>query len=73
MRFESSLKQLQKAIKDLEKSSKKAAKKQMASVSNNQIDMFAAPVPSNDVDVDVLKKQLDEAISSIENVMKEAS
>jgi len=73
MRFESSLNQLQKAIKDFEKSSKKAAKKKMAAVSNNQIDMFAAPVPSNDVDVDMLKKQLDEAISSIENVMKEAS
>jgi hypothetical protein len=75
MRFDASLKELQKAIKDLEKSSKKAVKGKSKSSSTNQIDMFSAPMPasSNDIDVKVLKKQLDEAISSIETVMKESA
>jgi len=73
MRFDASLKELQKAIKDLEKSSKDAAKRKPKLTPSNQIDMFSAPAPSNDVDVKALKKQLDNAISSIETVMKEAS
>lgn len=72
MRFEASLKELQKAIKDLEKAGKTAASKKSKS-SVNQIDMFAMPAPSNDVDVDMLKKQLDEAISSVETLIKESA
>lgn len=75
MRFEASLKQLQKAIKDLEKQSKKVAKKSAKVVNTNQIDMFAgsAPQASNDIDVQELKKQLDEAISSVETLIKESA
>jgi len=75
MRFDASLKELQKAIKDLEKASKKAAKSKGKGASINQIDMFAspAPAPSNDIDVDALKSQLDEAISSVETVLKESA
>lgn len=72
MRFEASLKELQKAIKDLEKAGKNAASKKSKS-SANQIDMFAMPAPSNDVDIDMLKKQLDEAISSVETLIKESA
>jgi Sec-independent protein translocase protein TatA len=74
MRFDASLKRLQKAVSDLEKTSKKLAKSKKSS-NNNQIDMFAAPVaqhsPSNDIDIDQLKQQLDDAIESVENVLKE--
>ena len=73
MRFDASLKELQKAIKDLEKAGKEAAKKRGKATSTNQMDMFAMPVPSNDIDVDTLKKQLDDAIASVETVLKEAS
>lgn len=76
MRFEASLRELQKAIKDLEKTSKKVAKGKGKGASINQIDMFAAPAPaapSNDIDVDALKAQLDEAISSVETVLKESA
>jgi len=77
MRFEASVKDLQKAIKDLEKASKQAVKKQSRSAkSSNQIDMFAAPpaqAPSNDIDVDALKLQLDQAIHSVETILKESA
>ncbi len=73
MRFDASLKELQKAIKDLETASKKAAKSKGKGVSINQIDMFSAPTPSNDIDVDGLKSQLDEAISSVETILKESA
>lgn len=76
MRFDASLKDLQSAIKDLEKASKKAAKSKGKGASVNQIDMFAsAPMPaaSNDIDVDALKTQLDDAINSVEAILKEAS
>ena len=76
MRFDASLKRLQKAVEDLEKASKKVAKaKGKNSVHSNQIDMFAMPMatPSNDIDVEDLKKQLDAAISSVETLMKESA
>jgi hypothetical protein len=73
MRFEASVKELQKAIKDLEKASKNAAKKQPKAKATNQMDMFSFGAPSNDIDVDTLKKQLDDAIQSVETVLKEAS
>ena len=73
MRFEASLKDLQKAVKDLEKASKKAAKKKAKVTTTNQIDMFAAPAPSNDVNIDALKEQLDVAISSIETLIQESA
>lgn len=73
MRFDASLKELQKAIKDLEKASKKAVKSKGKGVNINQIDMFAAPAPSNDIDVEALKSQLDDAISSVETILKESA
>jgi len=74
MRFDASLKELQKAIKDLEKASKKAAKSKGNAGNINQIDMFSAtPAPSNDIDVDALKSQLDDAISSVETIIKESA
>ena len=73
MRFEASLKELQKAIKDLEKASKNAAKGKSKSGVSNQIDLFAAPAPSNDIDIKSLKNQLDEAISSVETLLKESA
>ena len=75
MRFDASLKELQKAIKDLEKASKKAAKSKGNAGNINQIDMFSAPMaaPSNDIDVDALKSQLDDAISSVETIIKESA
>lgn len=73
MRFDASLKELQKAVKDLEKASKATAKKKGRATSTNQIDMFAAPAPANDIDVKALKKQLDEAISSMETIIKESA
>ena len=75
MKFDASVKELQKAIKDLEKASKKAAKQKMPKVtSTNQIDMFAvAPAPSNDIDAAALKKQIDVAISSIETLIKQSA
>ncbi|PCI01931.1 MAG: hypothetical protein COB76_00040 [Alphaproteobacteria bacterium] len=76
MRFDASLKRLQKAVSGLEKASKKAAKsKAGASVNTNQIDMFGggAPQASNDFDVKELKNQLDEAISSVETLIKESA
>lgn len=73
MRFDASLQQLQKAIKDLEAASKKAAKSKGKGASVNQIDMFAMPAPSNDIDVDALKSQLDEAIQSVETILKESA
>lgn len=78
MHFDASLKRLQGAVKKLEKASKSAAKKN-SSVSSAQIDMFAAPAPapstsaSNDIDVKALKHQLDEAISSVETILKESA
>lgn len=76
MRFDASLKRLQKAVSDLEKASKNAAKKNK-NVNSAQIDMFASPVfsnaPSNDIDVKHLKKQLDDAISSMETLLKESA
>jgi hypothetical protein len=75
MRFDASLKELQKAIKDLDKVTKKAMKSKSKAVATNQIDMFSMPMPSapsNDVDVVGLKKQLDHAISSVETLMKES-
>ena len=73
MRFESSLKELQKAIKDLEKASKKVAKSKAKASVTNQIDMFGAAPPSNDIDIDGLKNQLDEAISSVQTLIKESA
>ena len=73
MRFDASLKELQSAVKELEKASKNAAKKKGKSVHTNQIDMFAMAVPANDIDVKALKKQLDEAISSMETLIKESA
>lgn len=73
MRFESSLKELQKAIKDLEKASKKAAKSKSKASVSNQIDMFGTVTPSNDIDIDGLKNQLDEAISSVKTLIKESA
>ena len=74
MQFEASLKELQQAIKDLEKVSKNAAKKgKKSSAGVAQIDMFAGPAPANDIDVDALKAQLDEAISSVETLLKESA
>jgi exonuclease VII small subunit len=76
MRFEASLKELQKAVKELEKAGKSVKKKQK-NVSTNQIDMFGLSAPStnaaNDLDVKSLKKQLDEAISSMETLIKGAA
>lgn len=76
MRFDASLKRLQQAVSNLEKASKKAAKAKKT-VSSNQMDMFSSPVveqsPSNDFDVDQLKQQLDDAIASVENVLKETA
>jgi len=76
MHFDASLKRLQDAVKNLEKASKTAAKKKNA-VASSQIDMFAAPVTtssaSNDIDVKALKHQLDEAISSVETILKESA
>ena len=66
MRFDASLKELQKAVKDLEKASKTTAKKKGKFTNTNQIDMFGMSAPANDIDVKALKKQLDEAISSME-------
>ena len=67
---------MQKAVADLEKASKSAAKKKNT-IASAQIDMFAAPAPtndpSNDIDVKALKLQLDEAISSVENLLKESA
>lgn len=71
MRFDASLKELQKAVKDLEKVSKSTAKKKGKTSHINQIDMFAAP--ANDIDIKTLKKQLDEAISSMETLIKESA
>lgn len=71
MRFDASLKELQKAVKDLEKVSKSTAKKKGKTSNFNQIDMFAAP--ANDIDIKTLKKQLDEAISSMETLIKESA
>lgn len=74
MRFDASLKELQKAIKDLEKASKKAAKSKGKAGVTNQIDMFSsAPSPSNDIDVEALKSQLDDAIASVETILKESA
>ncbi len=73
MRFDASLKELQKAIKDLEKASKKAAKSKAKASVTNQIDMFGAATPSNDIDIDGLKNQLDEAISSVQTLIKESA
>ena len=75
MRFDASLKELQKAIKDLDKASKKAVKSKGSTASVNQIDMFSssAPAPSNDIDVDALKSQLDDAITSVETIIKESA
>jgi hypothetical protein len=73
MRFDASLKELQKAIKDLEKAGKDAAKKKGKATSTNQMDMFAMPAPSNDIDVQKLKSQLDDAIASVETVLKESA
>ena len=73
MRFEASLKELQAAVKELEKASKQAAKKKGKGASINQMDMFAAPAPSNDIDVKAMKKQLAEAISSMETLIKESA
>ena len=73
MRFEASLKELQKAVKDLEKASKSTAKKKGKAVNTNQIDMFGMAQPANDIDVKALKKQLDEAISSMETLIKESA
>ena len=73
MRFDASLKRLQKAVENLEKASKNAAKKKSNNALAGQIDMFAAPMPSNDIDVSSLKKQLDEAISSVETLLKESA
>ena len=73
MRFEASLKELQKAVKDLEKASKTASKKKGKSASTNQIDMFGMSAPANDIDVNTLKKQLDDAISSMETLIKESA
>lgn len=72
MRFEASLKDLQQAIKTLEKNvSKSRAKK--STVMTNQIDMFADPKsPANDLDIEMLKKQLDAAIDSVESLVKQA-
>jgi len=62
----------------LEKTSKKVAKGKAKANSTNQIDMFAmgnapTPTPSNDIDVEALKSQLDEAISSVETLLKESA
>jgi hypothetical protein len=73
MRFEASLKELQSAVKDLEKVNKKAASKKGKGASINQMDMFAAVPPANDIDVDALKKQLDDAITSMETLIKESA
>jgi len=76
MRFDASIKELQKAIKSLEKASKKAAKSKSKSTNTNQIDMFSMPVqsaPANDIDVKALKKKLDDAIASVETIMKESA
>lgn len=75
MRFDASLKRLQQAVQDLEKASKKAASSRKNTTQAGQIDMFAAPMlePSNDIDVETLKKQLDNAISSVETLMKESA
>ena len=73
MRFEASLKELQQAIKNLEKASKSAAKSKNKGASVNQIDMFSMAPASNDIDVVALKKQLDEAISSVETLIKESA
>lgn len=73
MRFDASLKELQKAVKDLEKASKSTVKKKGKAVSANQIDMFSAASPANDIDVKALKKQLDQAISSMETIIKESA
>jgi Sec-independent protein translocase protein TatA len=73
MRFEASLKELQKAVKNLEKASKSAAKSKSKVTTTNQIDMFSSVAPSNDIDVKALKKQLDEAISSVETLIKESA
>jgi hypothetical protein len=74
MQFDASLKRLQKAVDNLEKASKKAVKSK-GGVNASQMDMFSMPppAPSNDIDVDMLKKQLDEAISSVETLMKESA
>ena len=74
MRFDASLKKLQKAVADLEKASKSAAQSK-SKANAAQIDMFsfAPAAPSNDIDVETLKKQLDEAISSVETLMKESA
>ena len=73
MRFDASLKELQQAIKNLETASKKAAKSKGKNASVNQIDMFAMPAPSNDIDIDKLKSQLDDAIQSVETILKESA
>ena len=73
MRFEASLKELQKAVKDLEKASKTTAKKKGKAFNSNQIDMFGMYTPANDLDVKALKKQLDEAIFSMETLIKESA
>ena len=73
MRFEASLKELQKAVKDLEKASKNTVKKKGKMINANQIDMFSFGQPANDIDVEALKKQLDEAISSMETLLKESA
>lgn len=75
MRFDASLKRLQKAVENLEKASKQAVKTKKSGANANQIDMFAMPMaqPSNDIDVKQLKKQLDEAISSVETLIKESA
>ena len=73
MRFEASLKELQKAVKDLEKASKTTAKKKGKATNTNQIDMFGMAQPANDIDVKALKEQLDEAISSMETLIKESA
>lgn len=76
MRFDASLKRLQDAVKELEKASKAAAKKKSGVLANQQ-DLFGGFAPqtsdNDNVDFSALKNQLDQAINSVETLLKESA
>lgn len=76
MRFDASLKRLQEAVKELEKTSKAAAKKKGGGLSNQQ-DLFGgghvAASDNDNIDFSAITEQLDNAITSVETLLKESA
>lgn len=76
MRFDASLKRLQTAVKELEKTSRAAAKKKGGGLAGQQ-DLFsgfaAKPSDNDNIDFSALKNQMDEAIVSVETLLKESA